>query len=223
MAGQDTEDFIVLLYDEDWDGAQAMLDAGLDVNDHGHSDRTALSAMAGSKCHKAMKFLLDRKADPNIHSNFGGSAIHWTILQRDDEGLKMLMDNGGNPNLRKPKTDETPLLQAIRHGTDEAIKIILDSGADPNLTDRDNTPPVLMAVEFGRAGIAGALMGKGATLKNWSRDQMDRLHGTSQPGVVDTILKIEEIMQGWQTEKRQKTQTQKHAAVRRYLNRGRKP
>ena len=223
MAGQDTEDLIVLLYDEDWDGAQAMLDAGLGVNDYGHSKRTALSAMAGSKCHKAMKFLLDRKADPNLHSEFGGSAIHWAILQRDDEGLKMLMASGGDPNLRKPQTGETPLLQAIRHGTDEAINIILDSGADPNLTDRDDTPPVLLAIEFGRAGIAGGLMGKGATLKNWTRDQMDRLHGSSQPGVVDTILKIDEIMQNWQTEKRQKTHTQKHTAVRRYLKRGRKP
>jgi ankyrin repeat protein len=223
MAGQDTENLIMLLYDEDWDGAQAMLDAGLDINDRGHSDRTALSAMAGSKCHKAMKFLLDRKADPNIHSSFGGSAIHWAILHKDDEGLEMLMSGGGDPDLRKPKTGETPLLQAIRHGSKKAVEIILEHGADPNLTDRDGTPPVLLAMEYNRGGIAGAMMGKGATLKNWTREQMDRLHGSSQPGVVETILQIDEIMQKWENEKRQKSGSDKQAAMRRYLNRGRKP
>jgi len=223
MAGQDTENLIILLYDEDFVGAQALLDTGLDINDRGHSDRTALSAMAGSKCHKSMQFLLDRKADPNIHSSFGGSAIHWAILQKDDEGLAMLMANGGDPDLRKPKTGETPLLQAIRHGSDKAVDIILEHGADPNIMDNAETPPVLMAMEYGRATLAGAMMGKGATLKNWTQEQRDRLHACSNPGVVDTIIQIDEIMQNWQTEKRQKDGSHKQAAMRRYLNRGRKP
>ncbi|TVQ82503.1 MAG: ankyrin repeat domain-containing protein [Micavibrio sp.] len=216
MNGQDTENFIILLYSEKWLEAENMLDQGLDINAIGHSGRTALTAMAASMKHDAMEFLLKHKADPNLNPP-GYSAIHWSILQRDDKGLDLLLEYGTDPNLRKPRTAETPLLQAIRHGTDHAVEKLLEKGADPNLRDRDNTPPLLLAAEFQRNknGLLGAMIGKGATTQDWTDRERERLFQACS--VADTLINMDKIMQNYAEQKKRDAVQQKHGGLRRYI------
>lgn len=218
MSGQDTENLISALLSSDWERAEALLKDGLDINDIGHSGRNPLSAMAGSMKHEAVRFVLSFHPDPDIPCP-AGSAMHWSILQNDDTTLDLLLESGASPNIQALRTNETPVLQALRHGTQHALFTLLEYGADPNTLDKDGTPPLLMAASYNRNLSFTALLEYGATLENWTEQHHEEFQQYCNPRYHKELAHWQER----QDRAKQSSMQEKHRKLRQYQRAIRSP
>lgn len=111
--------------------AQALVDAGADLNRRWDSGEGQLSALYGAIGHADNmvlgQWLLDHGADPND----GESLYHATELGHHD-GLRMLLKAGANPR------GTNALYRAMDFDDVVAVQMLLDHGADVN--DYDGEP-----------------------------------------------------------------------------------
>lgn len=88
----------------------------------------------------------------------------WKILQANyGDGLKSLLQNHPKiVNKRHPKTEETPLVQAITLDFPEGVSLLLAAGADPNLPGRNRNLPLGRALLRCPIAVARDLLDYGA-------------------------------------------------------------
>ena len=97
-----------------------------------------------------VKLLLEKGANPNIHSNnqFKVAPIHSACSISNYEIAELLINNGANVNSRQLQS-YTPLHSTAHNGKVELSKLLLKNGADVNAKADDGKTPLSMALERG--------------------------------------------------------------------------
>lgn len=81
-----------------------------------------------------VRFLLQRKADPNIRNKRGLSPLQLATTLGFIEGVEALLKGGASVNV-SDQTGETPLIAAVHQRSVPLVRMLLDKGADPDRND----------------------------------------------------------------------------------------
>ncbi|XP_051207067.1 uncharacterized protein [Lolium perenne] len=109
---------------------QLGFDVNSDASDHG-SGVTPLHFAVSHEQVTAVRYFLEKGADPNIKDSSNGTAsLHEAAALGYDEITQLLLANGANVD--EPSTHGTPLVAAAAHGKFSSMKILLEHHADPN-------------------------------------------------------------------------------------------
>jgi ankyrin repeat protein/cell wall assembly regulator SMI1 len=96
-----------------------LLDAGADIE----AGKGSTPLMMASRSVQAMKYLLDRGANPNATRPTQGTALHVCIDSKNIEGIKLLLSRGADPNIPGP-TGLTALEYAKKKKLKKAIEVL---------------------------------------------------------------------------------------------------
>jgi ankyrin repeat protein/mono/diheme cytochrome c family protein len=114
----------------------------------------------------AVRFLLDRGADPNAPNDAGATALMWAV--GDLEKTRLLLERDADVNARSAD-GRTPLLIASGlHGAAPVIRLLLDRGASTAATSAGifgPTTPLTEAAYSGDEAVFRLLVERGADLK----------------------------------------------------------
>lgn len=133
---------------------RALLVKGADVNaTESWRGQTALMVAAGKHIPSpdVTKALLDHKADVNLHSKSGMSALHFAVRQNDIESVRLLLDAGASIDHAATKSETTALRVAIDNFHFDIAHLLIDRGANVNAADRSGFTPLFATVRT-RAG-----------------------------------------------------------------------
>jgi ankyrin repeat protein len=161
------------------DTVQALLQAGVDVNQTSEFGWTALLVATQNRYYQMGVYLLDHGADPNITNEGGWSPLYLATDNRNIEGgdyptrkpdmdhleyIKRLLAAGAQPNLRMRSSTETrtvfthqwlneegatPFLRAAQSGDLVLMKLLREHGADPAIATDYNVTPLMVACGIG--------------------------------------------------------------------------
>lgn len=111
-----------------------------------------------------VKFLLDRGANANEHSNSARYSPLMVACEREDlEIAGLLLERGADAN-HESEVSETPLTMASKSGQPDMVRLMLDNGADINFRDHRGATPIFGALESGQPDIVIILAAAGADL-----------------------------------------------------------
>lgn len=80
------------------------------------------------------RFLLQRKANPNIRNNNGVTPLSLAVQLGFHDGVETLVDKGAQVDVAN-SAGETPLISAVHRRDTELMRILLEGGANPDRTD----------------------------------------------------------------------------------------
>jgi uncharacterized protein len=81
-----------------------------------------------------LRFLLSRRANPNLQDGRGNTPMNAAVAQNFAEGVDILLSLGADPNLANA-SGETPLIRAVQMRNLDIARALLAKGADPDRTD----------------------------------------------------------------------------------------
>ena len=143
---------------------------------------------AASHGHVAMvQFLLDKGADPNKATDYGGTPLYEATFRKHSKVVKLLLEGGADPNKGNHYETKTPLARAVFNGQEDVVKLLLDSGADPNVADEGGTTPLHEASKNGSKDIIIILLEGGADLNKGDGYGWTPLHYSSKECNRDII------------------------------------
>ncbi|KAM0857318.1 hypothetical protein ACQ4PT_048518 [Festuca glaucescens] len=118
-------------------------ECGIDVNAVSKKGVTPMSYAAHGGNAQAMRYLLDRGADPAIADERGSTPLHNAALQGHYEAVRLLLSKG----VPVDPVDHrgTPLHLAASNDHVEVVKVLLEHSADPNKVANQIFSPVLVA------------------------------------------------------------------------------
>jgi uncharacterized protein len=139
--------------------AEALVEAGADVNAVDNYGQAALSSNVSNKRVALVKWLLSHGAGVER------GCLHTACLESNPEIVAALLEAGADPNERT-EHELTPLMyvSASKRAPD-VIKLLLDAGADPNAQMVDGRFPLHFAATDGTAEMAEALLDGGARIE----------------------------------------------------------
>jgi ankyrin repeat protein len=150
---------------------QMLIEAGADVNLRNGKGQTPL-IIAAFSCSRAIRFLLERGADPTLTDKAGESALHG-IVRLEGETMTPLLEQllaaGADIN-HQNRHGQTPLIRAAYSSMvrDAVGTVLLEHGADPNRQDyRGDTILHILAADSRRSdssGLIRRLLSRGARL-----------------------------------------------------------
>jgi ankyrin len=120
---------------------------------------------------EVVRFLLAKKADPNIKIEGGSTLLHAVVRQGDVELLRLLLENPENPeNPADPHiqmSDGSTLLHAaVPTGNINVVQLLLEQGLKINSETKDGTTPLKIAKKiakkYGYTDLVKFLKDKGA-------------------------------------------------------------
>ncbi|XP_047088160.1 poly [ADP-ribose] polymerase tankyrase-2-like [Lolium rigidum] len=107
---------------------------GFDVNSDASDRGSGVTPLHFAVSHEqvtAVRYFLEKGADPNIKDSSNGTAsLHEAAALGYDEITQLLLANGANVD--EPSSQGTPLVAAAAHGKFSSMKILLEHHADPN-------------------------------------------------------------------------------------------
>ncbi|KAM0884692.1 hypothetical protein ACQ4PT_030826 [Festuca glaucescens] len=107
---------------------QLGFDVNSDASGHG-SGMTPLHCAVSHEEVTAVRYFLEKGADPNIKDSSNGTAsLHEAAALGYDEITQLLLANGANVD--EPSSHGTPLVAAAAHGKFSSMKILLEHHAD---------------------------------------------------------------------------------------------
>jgi ankyrin repeat protein len=161
------------------EAAQALLDAGANVNQTTLYGWSPLLAAAQNRNYQMGVFLIENGADVNLANKGGWTPLYLTTDNRNLEGgdypvraadmddlefIRLLLDKGANPNARLTESTETrtvftnqwldengatAFLRASQSGDLELMELLLEHGADPHINTELGVTPLAAAAGIG--------------------------------------------------------------------------
>jgi ankyrin repeat protein len=121
----------------------------------------AIAHAVQNRDHRALKVLLTSRADVNIPSADGTTALHWAAHWREVDTAKLLLSAGANVNAAN-RYGATALWMASSSGDAGMVETLLGAGADPNLRALRGEFPLMAAARTGSVASVNALLARGA-------------------------------------------------------------
>ena len=113
---------------------------------------------------KAVRSLIQEKADVNGAQGDGSTALHWAAQKDNLEIAKVLLDAKAKVDATTRLGAATPLFMACRNGDAAMIDLLIKAGANPNSVDEHGTTPLMMAAAAGNADAVKVLIEHGGNV-----------------------------------------------------------
>lgn len=147
--------------------ANALLNAGADIEAATTEDSRPLHAAVSSNLPSVVALLLERGADPNVPCQpYGDSPLHLAVREFRAKIIKLLLEGGANPDMPDAE-GATPLHLAALRPEKRVLPVaqaLIDAGANVNATDDTGFTPLMAAAMNGAPEVISALIEAGATL-----------------------------------------------------------
>jgi uncharacterized protein len=108
-----------------------------------------------------VRALLTRKADVNVRSDDGSTALLWAAHWNDEATADLLIRAGANANVSND-FGMTPLSRACTNASAALVQLLLDAGANPNARIATGATPIMTCASTGNADAVRALIARGA-------------------------------------------------------------
>ncbi|MBI4559347.1 MAG: ankyrin repeat domain-containing protein [Candidatus Hydrogenedentes bacterium] len=120
---------------------------------------------------------------------YGGVAsFHAAARDGDSAAAKKWLAVGFSPNLRHPRTLDTPLIEAARHGHLDMVKLLVEKGANVNLQGEAWYAPLHCAAAAGHIEVMKFLLDHGADLTLFSGNGHNTpLHEAAANGQTEAV------------------------------------
>ncbi|HKE85338.1 MAG TPA: ankyrin repeat domain-containing protein [Vicinamibacterales bacterium] len=105
--------------------------------------------------------LLSRRADVNVRSEDGSTALLWAAHWNDITTADLLIRAHADANLAN-EFGMTPLSRACTNGSAALVELLLDAGAKPNTPIATGEPPIMTCASTGNADAVRSLIAHGA-------------------------------------------------------------
>jgi ankyrin repeat protein len=161
--------------------AQALIEAGGEIEAPGSAGRTALWGacnLARGKATKLVAFVMARKPDLSATDEEDYSILHIATIYNHESVARAAIAAKAGVNA-KDNQGGTPLLHAAFHGRSELVKILLAAKADPNIASKDGYTPLRAAALQGYLHIVKTLVEAGAKLEIADKDKQTALEVAS--------------------------------------------
>jgi ankyrin repeat protein len=109
----------------------------------------------------AVRSQLRAKADPNLASPDGTSALHWAVQADDVDLVTMLLQAGADARASN-RYGLRPITLAAMNGSARAVDALLRAGADPNTNTAEGEPVLMTAARTGSVDVLKLLLARGA-------------------------------------------------------------
>jgi len=140
---------------------------------------------------KAVRTLLNQKADVHARSSDGSTALLWAAHWNDLETADLLLRAGADANAANDFR-MTPLSQACTNGNAEFVRLLLKSGATPNTAIATGETPLMTCAKTGSVDAVRMLLEFGATInaKEPSQNQTALMWAAAErhPDVVSALI-----------------------------------
>jgi len=139
-----------------------LLNAGSDINSSVNESGTALQVAATTNNTELVRYLLEKKADPNItrpgeYKQSRRSPLHAAAGHRNVEMIRLLLSGGANP------TEAPGILHwATELGVVKIIDLLLDTGLDINLSFNSSGTALQVAAIMNNTEVVKHLLEKKA-------------------------------------------------------------
>jgi uncharacterized protein len=118
---------------------------------------------ARNQDHNKVRSLVGQRADVNIRSDDGSTALLWAAHWNDLETAALLIGAGADANAAN-EFRMTPLSQACVNGSTTLVQLLLKAGANPNTPIATGETPLMTCAKTGSADTVRALIAHGAAV-----------------------------------------------------------
>uniref|UniRef100_A0ACD5XAG6 Uncharacterized protein n=1 Tax=Avena sativa TaxID=4498 RepID=A0ACD5XAG6_AVESA len=121
-------------------------DLGFDINAEANNDSgmTPLACAVSRGKAIAVRYLLEKGADPDKEDIIGFTPLHYATKEGNDGLVRLLLSKGASVNASS--SEGTPLHMAASHGKSAIVQILLQNNADANRVCADLGTPMTAAV-----------------------------------------------------------------------------
>jgi len=138
-----------------------------------------------------VRALLDQRADVNLRSEDGSTALLWAAHWNDLQTAELLVRAGAEPNAANDFR-MTPLSQACTNGSAAFVTLLLKAGAKPDTPISTGETPLMTCARAGAADAVRALLEVGADVnaKEPTQDQTALMWAAAEhhPNVLQTLI-----------------------------------
>jgi uncharacterized protein len=113
---------------------------------------------------KAVRTLVNQKADLNARSSDGSTALLWLAHWNDLDTAQLLLKAGADANAAN-EFRMTPLSQACTNGSAGFVRLLLKSGANPNTAIATGETPLMTCAKTGSVDAVRMLIEYGAAIE----------------------------------------------------------
>ncbi|MEK6794652.1 MAG: ankyrin repeat domain-containing protein [Spirochaetota bacterium] len=132
----------------------AALAQNADINTRDNQGKTPLMLAAYNGHEKAVKHLLDKKADKDLLDPKGWSALACGVSQQKWDAVMILLERGVSVNTKDADKGNTPLMWAAYHGNIKVTKNIVGMKANVNEVDNAGWTALMGAIYKARVDVA---------------------------------------------------------------------
>ena len=126
------------------------------------SDSSPVAQAVQNRDDARVRALLDQRADVNVPTADGTTALHWAVHWNDSETADLLIRAGANVNMAN-RYGATPLWLASERGYADVVGTLLKAGVDPNtLALGEGESPLMAAARAGSVETVELLLAHGA-------------------------------------------------------------
>jgi ankyrin repeat protein len=145
-----------------------------------------LANAAENRDSRAVRRLLENKADVNAPQADGMTALHWSVRNDDVNLVKQLIAAGADTKSVN-RYGVTPLALACINGNAAIVKSLLDAGADPNSTLAGGETALMIASRTGQVGPVEELLSNGADVNAREHKNQTALIWAAAEGNLETV------------------------------------
>jgi uncharacterized protein len=140
---------------------------------------------------KAVRSLVGQKADVNVRSSDGSTALLWAAHWDDLDSAELLLKSGADANAAN-EYGTTPLSQACVNANTGFVRLLLKSGANPNTAIATGETPLMTCARSGNADAVRLLIefGAGINAKEPAQNQTALMWAAAErhPNVVGALI-----------------------------------
>jgi ankyrin repeat protein len=116
---------------------------------------------AKNQDHKRVLALVSERADVNVRSSDGSTALLWAAHWNDLKTAESLLRSGADPNAAND-FKMTPLSQACTNANGALVRLLLSSGANPNIPIATGETPLMTCAMSGSVDAVQSLIARDA-------------------------------------------------------------